>query len=210
MFASHTQQIKERTLFDVLNKKKFVLWKWKYANMRVPLQHSISLHETRATTRRAGGRGDCQVKEKRKWPIAHIPNKDITIHHDCGWPLILPLSYFSAKAKNRELTQSTFHFYLKIDFGAHISDFLSLFSWNVTWQRNSIFQTCVFCAPLYVRSQQLCAGVRDPRSSICAPRASNCGKMVEFLSVSTISLGCLCLCLLRYFMNNLLFWPSKR
>ena len=178
--------------------------------MRVPLQHSISLHETRATTRRAGGRGDCQVKEKRKWPIAHIPIKDITIHHDCGWPLILPLSYFSAKAKNRELTQSTFHFYLKIDFGAHISDFLSLFSWNVTWQRNSILQTCVFCAPLYVRSQQLCAGVRDPRSSICAPRASNCGKMVEFLSVSTISLGCLCLCLLRYFMNNLLFWPSKR
>ena len=150
--APHPLQIKERTWFDVPKKKKLVLWKWKYANMRVPLQHSISLHETRATTRRAGGRGDCQVKEKRKWPIAHIPIKDITIHHDCGWPLILPLSYFSAKAKNRELTQSTFHFYLKIDFGAHISDFLSLFSWNVKWQRNSILPTCVICAPLCVRS----------------------------------------------------------
>ena len=80
---------------------------------------------------------------------------------------------------------------MKIDFGAHISDFLSLFSWNVKWQRNSILQTCVICAPLHCACapQQTCACVRDPRATICAPRASNCVKMVEFLSVSTISLG---------------------
>ena len=154
--------------------------------MRVPLQHSISLHETRATTRRAGGRGDCQVKEKRKWPIAHIPNKDITIHHDCGWPLILPLSYFSAKAKNRELTQSTFHFYLKIDFGAHISDFLSLFSWNVKWQRNSILPACVICAPLCVRSPAIARGCAW---SACQHLCSACFQLCQNGRVSPASLN---------------------
>ena len=50
---------------------------------------------------------------------------------------------------------------------------------------------CDLCTTaLCVRSQQLCARVRDPRATICAPRASNCVKMVEFhLLVSTISLG---------------------